>query len=405
MTAKPAIAASAEATFDGAFAASGLAAQSASWVREARQSALQAAMKSGLPHRKLEAWKYTDLRKFLAPGYSWSPASTGVGANGAAETMLLSEALEQPGLWLRTLFEPGSSFVGNVNQALAAEGALIRIPANAIVDEPISIHHDGPAPGAMSHARGLVQLEPGSRATIVETIKADDASLATSVIKIDVQDGAHLTHIRIVESGAGAIWLAEDAVTLAPGARYDLTQVQGGAGLVRIEPNISLAGEKAEAHLSGATVGAMAGHIDWRLNLHHRAPDTVSRLRARTVLGAKSFGAVQGGVAVAQAAQKTDSHQMAKSLLLSPHAQSVHKPELEIFADDVKCGHGAATGALNPDQLFYLRARGIPAAVARHILVEGFLEEIVEGLPEGMLRDAAEAALRRLLAQALEAAT
>jgi Fe-S cluster assembly protein SufD len=393
-----------EAMIERAFAASGIASRSAPWVREARSAALLAVLKSGLPHRKIEAWKYTDLRKFLSDSYALSPAKTGVGGHPDAEIMTLSEALEAPGLWLRTLFESSASPIANLNLALAEEGGLIRVPANTALTEPLSIHHDGPDAGAMSHARNLIQLEPGARATLIETIKADDAGFATSLFKIDVQDGAHLTHIRIAETGKGAIWLGEDAVTLGQNATYELTQVQGGAGVVRIEPTIHLMGVKAEAHLSSANIGAGAGHIDWRLSLNHRAPDTVSRLRARTVLGGKSFGAVQGGVAVAQEAQKTDSHQMAKALLLSPHAQSVHKPELEIFADDVKCGHGAATGALSLDQLFYLRARGIPQDQARLLLVEGFLEEIVENLAEGGIRDAAEGALRRLLAQALEAA-
>jgi Fe-S cluster assembly protein SufD len=402
MTANPAIGATREAMFERAYAASSLIARSAAWVREARAAALNAFVKSGLPHRKLEAWRYTDLRRHLAETYALSPAGTGVGGHDLAETLTLSEALTSPGLWLRTLFEPPASAICNLNLALAEEGALIRVPADAEIAAPISVHHDGPDAGCMSHARSLVQLEPGARATLIETIKADAAGFATSHLKIDVQDGAHLTHIRVCETGAGAVWLGEDHVTLGQGAKYELTQVQGGAGVLRIEPNIHLCGARAEAHLSGVTIGAGAGHIDWRLSLNHRAPETISRLRARTVLGARSFGAVQGGVSVSREAQKTDSHQMAKSLLLSGQAQSVHKPELEIFADDVKCGHGAATGALSTDQLFYLRARGIPESEARMMLVEGFLEEIVEDLPEGMLRDAAEGALRRLLAQALE---
>jgi Fe-S cluster assembly protein SufD len=402
MTANPAISATREAMFERAYLASNLAARSAPWVRDARAAALQAFLKAGLPHRKIEAWRYTDLRRHLAEAYLLSPARTGVGGHDAAETLALSEALATPGLWLRTLFEPSAMALSNLNLALADEGALIRVPAGTELAAPLSIHHDGPDAGQMSHARSLVQLEPGARATLIETIKADEASFATSHLKIDVQDGAYLTHVRIAETGAGAVWLGEDHITLGQGAKYELTQVQGGAGILRIEPNIHLSGARAEAHLSGVTAGAGAGHIDWRLSLNHSAPETISRLRARTVLGGKSFGAVQGGVCVSREAQKTDSHQMAKSLLLSGQAQSVHKPELEIFADDVKCGHGAATGALSADQLFYLRARGIPEANARMMLVEGFLEEIVEELPEGLLRDAAEGALRRLLAQALE---
>jgi Fe-S cluster assembly protein SufD len=404
MTAISAANASLETQFERAFAASGLAAASASWVREARNAALQAFWKAGLPHRRIEAWKYTDLRKALSTDYRFVAANTGVGAQAGAETMTLSEALATPGLWLRTLFEPNASAIWNLNLALAVEGALIRIPAGTQITGPISIHHDGPPAGQQSHARGLIQVEPGARATIVETIKADDAGFATSALKIDVQDGASLTHIRIVEAGAGAIWLCEDAVTLGAGATYALTQAQGGAGLVRIEPNVHLLGAGGAAHLSSANIGANGGHLDWKVSLNHRAPETVSRLRARTVLGGKSFGAVQGGVSVAQDAQRTDSHQMAKSLLLSGQAQSVHKPELEIYADDVKCGHGAATGALSPDQLFYLRARGVPEKEARHLLVEGFLDEIVEDLADGMIRDAADEALRRLLQQAVGAA-
>lgn len=393
-----------ERTAEEAFSAVKMADRSAVWVREARMAALKAFLKSGVPHRRIEAWKYTDLKSILLEDYGVDFAKSGVGGHDVAETMLLHDALESPGLWLRTLFEPTVSPVGNLNMALADDGVLIRVPAQAQLASPVSVHHDGAAEGYMFHARNLVQLEPGARAILVETIKADEAGFATSCFKIDIQDGAHLTHIRIAETGAGAIWLGEDAVTLGRNAKYELTQVQGGAGLIRIEPSIHLTGANAEAHLSGANIGAGAGRIDWRLCLNHRAPDTVSRLRARTVLGGRSFGAVQGGVSVAQQAQKTDSHQMAKALLLSPHAQSVHKPELEIFADDVKCGHGAATGALSPDQLFYLRARGIPQDAARLLLVEGFLEEIVENIEEGAIRDAAGDALRRLLAQALEAA-
>lgn len=403
MTVQPSLMHEFEATVDGAFDATRQAERSAPWVRDARIAALQAFHKAGMPHRKMEAWKYTDLRKLLSEDYGIDFARVGVGGNDGAEILALGEALDEPGLWLRTLFEPACTAIGHLNVALAEEGALIRVPPNATLAEPLSIHHDGSDEGLMAHARSLIQLEPGSRATLMETIKADEAGFNTSFMKIDVQDGAHLTHIRIVETGAGAIWLGEDAVTVGQNATYDLVQVQGGAGVIRIEPTVHLSGEKAAAHLASANAGAGAGHIDWRLSLNHRAPETISRLRARTVLGGKSFGAVQGGVSVAQAAQKSDSHQMAKALLLSPHAQSVHKPELEIFADDVKCGHGAATGALSPDQLFYLRARGIPQDQARLLLVEGFLEEIAETLDEGAIRDAVESALRRLLAQALEA--
>lgn len=404
MTAQPAIEKARLAVFEGAFEALTHAPRSAGWVREARSAGLQAFLKLGLPHRKLEAWKYTDLVNKIPDDFGIDFPRIGVSGHNGAETMLLAEALDAPGLWLRTLYEPAATAIGNLNLALGENGALIRVPAGARLEEPISVHHEGPEAGYMSHARNLIQLEPGSRATLIETIKADDAGFATSLFKIDVQDGAHLTHIRIAETGAGAIWLGEDAVTLGASAKYELTQVQGGAGLVRIEPSINISGTRAEAHLSSANIGAASGHIDWRLSLNHRAPDTISRLRGRTVLGGKSFGAVQGGVSVAQNAQKADSHQMAKALLLSAHAQSVHKPELEIFAGDVKCGHGAATGALSPDQLFYLRARGIPQDQARLLLVEGFLEEIVEILDEGAIRNAAEGALRRLLAQALEAA-
>lgn len=395
---------SAEDMFLRAFASSGLETQSPHWVATQRRAARDAFAKSGLPHRKQEAWKYTDLRRFLRDAYALAPARTGVATHPIAETMCLSEALTQPGLWLRTLFEPSADSIDNSNLFLAREGALARVPAGVKLDDPISIHHDGADDGVMTHARSLIQIEPGASGSLIETVSTLSAGLTTSSVKIDVQERASLTHIRIAETDMGAIWLGQDHVSIGAAANYRLITIQGGAGLFRQELQADMLGKGAEAQVFGASLCGGTGHLDWRIVLNHRAANTVSRLNSRAALGGKSFGAVQGCVTVAQGAQKSDSHQLARSLLLSEHAQSVHKPELEIFADDVKCGHGATTGALSPDQMFYLRARGIPPHDARAMLVRAFVGEIAEGIPHDSVRNSAEAALARLLTHALEEA-
>jgi Fe-S cluster assembly protein SufD len=396
-----------EAAFAAAFAASGLASRSAAWVRAARTQAIQDFLRFGLPHRKTEIWRYSDIRRALRDTYVLERAATAAGGHAQADIALLGEALAQSDLRLRVLFEAEpdgpSSAMGRLNLAFAEDGVLVRIAAGTELAEPLSVHHDGPSEGAMSHSRNALLLEPGASATLIETVNSGDPGFSTAHWRIDLQDGATLTHIRVVETGRGAVRTSQDRVAVGAKAKYVQCTVQGGEGFLRHETVAELAGEGAETHFAGALAAGGAGHADWRLALAHKAQRTISRLTARSVLGGRSFGAVQGAVSVAPGAQQADSHQAAKALLLSGQAQCVHKPELEIFADDVRCGHGATTGALDPNHLFYLRSRGIPEAAARLMLVEAFLAEAIAGVTWPAAQVLIEGALQRLLATALEA--
>jgi Fe-S cluster assembly protein SufD len=360
-----------------AFATARANSQEPAWIASAREAAFKEFMQSGLPHRKSETWKYTDLRKHLAPSYLPAPANLTLTASGNAEARTISSTASTASLALRPLLARTPSVVDQINLALFSDGAIIRVPASENVVTPIVLEMNGPEPGHMAHVRNLIHLAPGAQAALIEQTATGPQSAMTISSRIELSDGAHLRHIRIVEAaGAGANILSVDNVKLDQGARYELTEVRGGSGLIASELIASI-GAAADIRAALAVIAGGQAHVDWRGAFLHQAPNGYSRLNARSVLGDSAFAAVQGRVEVAPAALKTDSHQLAKALLLSPRAQSVHKPELEIFADDVKCGHGAAVGSLSAEQLFYLRSRGVPRQEAKTLLTEAFLSEVL----------------------------
>jgi Fe-S cluster assembly protein SufD len=172
------------------------------------------------------------------------------------------------------------------------------------------------------------------------------------------------------------------------GGTYDNFTLNAGARLVRNEIHVALNGPRASAHMNGAQLVGDGQHADTTTFLDHAAPDCPSRQTYKTVLAGRSRGVFQGKILVRQAAQRTDGYQMNQALLLSEHAEIDAKPQLEIYADDVKCSHGATVGALDDNQLFYLRSRGIPAEEARSMLVQAFLVEAVEGVTEPLAQAA-----------------
>jgi Fe-S cluster assembly protein SufD len=175
---------------------------------------------------------------------------------------------------------------------------------------------------------------------------------------------------------------------VAEGGTYDNFTLNAGAKLVRNEIHVALCGPKAECHMNGVQLLADGQHADTTTALDHAAPDCSSRQTYKTVLTGRSRGVFQGKILVRQAAQKTDGYQMNQALLLSPEAEIDSKPQLEIYADDVKCSHGATVGELDAEQIFFLRSRGIPEAEARSMLVEAFLTEAVEAVAEEPIRAA-----------------
>ena len=252
--------------------------------------------------------------------------------------------------------------------------------------------------GGSGHARLLLVLEAGASATLFET--TDLNGPRNTGFEIVLGEGAHLSHVRLARPVEG-VQIEEIAISVAANARYDGHFASFGAKLARAELTIALEGEGAQAHLSGVSVLGGASHADITTHMIHRKGNTQSTQLFKKVAGGKARTAYQGKVTVAKGADGADSRQTAKALLLSETAEADLKPELEIFADDVKCAHGAAIGDLDPEQIFYLRARGIPESHARALLMYAFLEDALEPIVNedlrGAVRTGVQAALRGLL--------
>ncbi len=378
----------------------------ASWLQPLRAEALNRVTRDGLPHRRVEAWKYTDLRNKFPAGLDLAAGSGAVGADvfeglkahrlslvggkvvavpddvpDGLEVMSLADALGMPSLFLRQWLQPTADAVENLNLAFATDGALIRVAKGLQVKLPVLLR-SSLSEAAMAHTRNVIVLEEGAELTLVELDDGVAAGLLSTVTAISLEPGARLRHLRVTASEGASIVVRADAIDVARDAEYRGIVGSSGAALVRQQATARLTGAGAVFSRACAYAAGEGQHTDFTLEVAHEAPNTTSRIVAKGVAASTGHGVVQGRVIVQPAAQKSDSHQMSRALLLTSHAEIDQKPELEIFADDVKCGHGAAIGALDANQLFYLRARGIPENEARNLLVAAFLGEVTERLPE-----------------------
>lgn len=415
--------ASPESTFAALFAKVRGELPGASWLQSLRAEAMARLMRDGLPHRRVEAWKYTDFRNKCPAGLDlatggrdgWTGLFDDVAAHridiaggkvarlplalpDGLEIISLAEALAMPSLWLRQWLQPADDALTNLNLAFAGGGALIRVARNLAVKQAVIIR-SSLQEAAMAHTRSVVAVEEGADLVLVEI---DDGTagvpnLATNVTTIVLEPGARLRHLRVTARPTPALVVRQDHIELARDATYRGIIISSGAALARQQTNARLSGSGASFSLACAYAAGEGEHTDFTLEVMHEAPHTTSRILAKGVAAGGGHGVVQGRVVVKPGAQKSDSHQLARALLLSPHAEIDQKPELEIFADDVKCGHGAAVGALDENQLFYLRTRGIPRAEARNMLVTAFLGEVTDRLPEPY-RTPVEAWLARRMA-------
>lgn len=378
----------------------------ASWLQPLRAEALNRVTRDGLPHRRVEAWKYTDFRNKLPAGLD---LASGDGAPGAdmfealqahrlsigggkvvavpdnvpdgLEVMSLADALAMPSLFLRQWLQPTADAVENLNLAFATDGALIRVAKGLHVKLPVLLRASL-TEAAMAHTRNVIVLEEGAELTLVELDEGNAAGFASTVTAISLEPGARLRHLRVTANEGASLVVRADAIEVARDAEYRGIVASSGAALARHQASARLTGTGAAFSYASAYAAGEAQHTDFTLDVAHEAPHTTSRIVAKGVAAGTGHGVVQGRVIVKPDAQKSDSHQMSRALLLTPHAEIDQKPELEIFADDVKCGHGAAIGALDANQLFYLRARGIPENEARNLLVAAFLGEVTERLPD-----------------------
>jgi Fe-S cluster assembly protein SufD len=334
-----------------------------------------------LPTRRVEEWKYSDLSQALGEaGFGAEQAKALVALPPEGVEAFELDAPNRPD-WVKARYgKLKQNVVSAVSLALARGGIALRVPKNKSIAEPVRLTFAG-----KGHVRALLVLEEGASLTLLE--HSEGAETRNVGVEIVLGANARLDHIRLVPSAPGAVQVEEVAMTLARGASYHAHYASFGAQLSRLELDIILEGEGAEAHLSGVSVLGGDGHADITTRITHAVGPTGSTQLFKKVAGGKSRAIYQGKVTVAKGADGADSRQTAKALLLGARAEADLKPELEIFADDVKCAHGAAVGDLDADSLFYLRARGIPETEARALLLHAFLEEAFADIARDDLRE------------------
>ena len=243
--------------------------------------------------------------------------------------------------------------------------------------------------GAHQQPRLKIILEDGAEATVVERHTGEGAYWKNMTTEIVVGANAKLHHIRMQEESDQAVQTNLVKVSLERDATYDGFTLNLGGKMTRHELHAVLKGSNIDCSFNGVNLLAGEQHGDTTILMEHEAPHCVSNQFYRTILDDAARGVFQGKVHVHQAAQKTDGYQLSNTLLLSPKAEMDTKPELEIYADDVKCSHGATTGQLDEEPLFYLRSRGLSESAARMLLIQAFVDEVIEKIPDEALQDEA----------------
>ncbi len=361
-----------------------------------RAAAFAAFAAAGLPTRRDEAWHYTDLRSAMSSAAPIAPAPDA--ARIEAARMLLA-ARERVGdvrlVLLDGRFVPQLSdaapqgviagrlaksvpltqpdAVVALNDAFAMLGLALDIDAGVQLAERIEIAHcvSADAPHA-TYSRVHVLLSAGAQARIVESyFGAGPDSQRNAVTALSLNKGARCEHVGIIDDDAG-LHLESQIAVLGADAEFNSFALVAGGALTRRQIFATLSGESAKISLGGLSLLAGRRHADTTLFVDHAAPRGRSREFYKHIVAGEATGVYQGKVVVRPGAEKTDGAMKSQAILLSPHAVMNNKPELEIFADDVVCGHGATVGALDPEQMFYLRARGLPKAEAEAMLLEAF---------------------------------
>lgn len=390
------------------------------WLKALRRDSLVRFAELALPSTRIEEWKYTNLRELAKTRFTPAVLRDGeidadlsdmgrhlvaspaghrlVFINGALSDRLSSLGPLPDGVVLKSLREALRThaaelrphLVGNgrqiqaleaLNTAFMTDGCVLIVPPGVTIAEPIELVFVG-AGGAAPlsfNSRNLIIAGASSRARILETyIGRGGQYWSNPVTKIVVGENAELRHYKAQQEDPAAFHLAQTHVVLRNGALYDYFVLTTGGRLARNEVVVTIDGEDARCFLKGVYLAKDKQHSDITTRVEHTKPNGTSRQIFKGVLDGQSRGVFQGKIAVRPGAQKTDSHQLNKTLLLSDQVEMDTKPELEILADDVKCGHGASVGELDDDQLFYLRARGLDLEMSRRMLIRAFLKDVID---------------------------
>ena len=382
-----------------------------------RDAAAESFRRTGLPTVRDEAWKYTSLRALAENEFREALTSVEGGALPAVpafdaprlvfvdgrlredlsltpDTLHVTHFADQPAFG--ALARPDQQPVVALNTMLAEDGAQLSVAAGVDAGTLLLVNLAAETEGrsVAFHPRHSIRMAAGSRLTVVEVALGRGRYLHNPVMEIEVAANATLTHVRLQDESPDAFHLATIYADVQEAGFYDAFTLTLGGRVSRAEIHARLLGPNAVVHLNAAQLlgGAQVGDIT--TVVAHDAPNCASRQTVKNVLTGSARGVFQGRIEVDRVAQKTDGYQMSQALLLSPDAEIDCKPELQIYADDVKCSHGATVGELNDDQLFYLRARGIPESEARSMLVRAFLDDALSAITHeaarGLLENAVE---------------
>lgn len=405
-------------------------------VKDSRVAAAEQIKTKGLPHRRVEEYKYSDLRAYMKSAAPLAPKADAdkaaelikaedaygelerfriVIANGsyladlsdlealAAEGVTVTDfaaALDQDTAadLLSTPKSAGTDGVLALNTAFVQGGVVVSVKEGADVSKPVEIIHVSTASGAVV-TRNRIEVAKGATLKLLETFAGDTGAGESNVVfDYKVADEATLATTRLVVGKSEGARLLTTIATIGGEALFKILGFMAGPAFARNQQFIAFEGENSDAKLYGVSMARGRDLVDQTLIVDHAVPHCNSREFYKTVLDDEAKGVYQGRINVAQHAQKTDGEMMTQALLLGEGAEMANKPELEIFADDVLCAHGATSGQIDEDLLFYLKARGIPEKEARTLLVLAFLSEAIEEFEEDYVTEVLEQRVRDWLA-------
>lgn len=404
--------------------------ESLSWLNQLRTQAIDRVSTQKLPTRRDEEWRFTDISPLSRLPYQPSQPECNLQAHNI-EHLTLKEAKHRlvfvDGHYspnLSTIIDPAALVIGNLpafvathasvleshlgqyvqfdnnlfaalNTAFLRDGALIIVPKNIAIAEPIHLLFIATQSEVTSYPRCLVIGETGSNVTLIEDYVAlqQTTYITNSVTEISLAANAHAKHIRIQRESTQAFHLANCAVSLAHASNYQSTSISLGSQISRYNLNVRLTDEAAECVIDGLTLISDRQLADTHTCIDHAKPNGTSRQQHKCIVDDAAHAVFNGKIIVRPHAQQTNSSQSSRNLLLSKTAQVDTKPQLEIFADDVKCAHGATVGQLDQEEIFYLESRGLSEKAARNLLTYAFGAEIISRIPVTSLRQQLEQAV------------
>ncbi|NND53570.1 MAG: Fe-S cluster assembly protein SufD [Gammaproteobacteria bacterium] len=400
-------------------------------LQSLRAAALAEFTRSGFPTTKQESWKYTNVRRVAEtlPGWLNHPVETADAPEGkplevenAIRIVLvdgvfaadLSDTAElPPGVLLADLAElqaqspdrlsrlgelanPADSGFVALNGAFAGNGVALLVDDNLTLEQPVFISYRSSQHESVAQPRLLAELGRNASATIVEHYCSDVHTIVNPVAELFCAAGSQLTYYKLQDEDQRSWHMAAQYAAVAENATLRTTHVDVGGALARNELKVNLQGRGAHAETRGLFMTDDKRHVEARLDVNHLAPDTTSRERYRGILAGLGKGVFNGRIYVHQDAQKTAAELTNRNLLLSKGAEINTKPELEIYADDVKCAHGSTTGQLDSQSMFYLLTRGVDPVTARNMLITAFASELLVDITVPAIAERARAALESL---------